>query len=62
MVIDDKVYLGTADGEVIILDAAKEKKMLFQTNMGDSVYSTVVPANGTLFMTNGNTLFALARK
>jgi outer membrane protein assembly factor BamB len=62
MVIDDKVYLGNADGEVIVLDAAKEKKLLFQTNMGSSVYSTFVPANGTLFITNRNALFALAKK
>jgi len=62
MVIDDKVYLGNADGEVIVLDAAKEKKLLFQTNMGNSVYSSFVPANGTLFIANRNTLFALANR
>jgi outer membrane protein assembly factor BamB len=62
MVIDDKVYLGNADGEVIVLDAAKEKKLLFHTSMGSSVYSTFVPANGTLFITNRNTLFALEKK
>jgi outer membrane protein assembly factor BamB len=62
MVIDDKVYLGNADGEVILVDAAKEKRLLFQTNMGSNVYSTFVPANGTLFIANRNTLFALAKK
>jgi len=62
MVIDDKVYVGNADGEVIVMDAAKEKKLLFQTNMGSNVYSTFVPANGTLFITNRSTLFALAKK
>jgi hypothetical protein len=30
--------------------------------MGSNVYSTVVPANGTLFVTNRNQLFALAAK
>jgi hypothetical protein len=30
--------------------------------MGSSVYSTFVPANGTLFVTNRDTLFALAGK
>jgi outer membrane protein assembly factor BamB len=62
MVIHGKVYLSTADGDVIVMDAAKEKKVLFQTNMGGSVYSTFVPANGMLFVTNRNTLFALAKK
>jgi hypothetical protein len=29
-------------------------------NMGSSVYSTVVPANGTMFIMNRNQLFAIA--
>ncbi|MFB3902345.1 MAG: PQQ-binding-like beta-propeller repeat protein [Acidobacteriota bacterium] len=62
MVIDGKVYLGNADGEVIVLDAAKEKKLVFQTNMGSTVYSTFVPANGTLFVASRDTLFALETK
>jgi outer membrane protein assembly factor BamB len=62
MVIDDKVYLGNADGEVFVMEVAKEKKLLFQTNMSSSVFSSFVPANSTLFITNSNTLFALAKK
>ena len=42
------------------MEAAREKKVLFQTNMGSAVYSAFVPANGTLFLTNRDTLFALA--
>jgi len=60
MVIGDKVYLGTTDGDIIVLEASPEKKVVFQTNMGSSVYSTVVPANGTLFVASRNKLFALA--
>jgi hypothetical protein len=56
MVIDGKVYVGNADGDGVVLEAAKEKKLLFQTNMGSNVYSTFVPANGALFITNRNTL------
>jgi outer membrane protein assembly factor BamB len=62
MVIDGKVYVSTADGDVIVMEAAKEKKTLFQANMGSSVYSTFVPANGMLFLTNRNTLFAFAKQ
>jgi outer membrane protein assembly factor BamB len=62
MVIDGKVYIGNADGDVVVLEAAKEKKLLFQTNMGSNVYSTFVPANGALFISNRTTLFALATK
>ena len=60
MVIDGKVYLGDEDGDVAILQAGKEKKVLAEINMGSSVYSTPVPANGALFIMNRNQLFALA--
>jgi outer membrane protein assembly factor BamB len=61
-VISGKVYLGDEDGDVFVLEAAKQKKLIFQTGMGSNVYSTVVPANGTLFVANRNQLFALAAK
>jgi outer membrane protein assembly factor BamB len=60
MVIDGKVYLGDEDGDITILNADKAMKVIAENNMGSSVYSTAVPANGVLFITNRNQLFALA--
>jgi outer membrane protein assembly factor BamB len=60
MVIDGKVYLGDEDGDVTVLAADKALKVIAENNMGSSVYSTPVPANGTLFVVNRNQLFALA--
>ncbi len=62
MVIGGNVYLGDEDGDVAILKAGKEKKLLGEMNMGSSVYSTPVPANGTLYIANRNQLFAIAEK
>jgi outer membrane protein assembly factor BamB len=62
MLIDGKLYLGDEDGDIVIMQAGKEKKVLAEMNMGSSVYSTPVPANGVLFVTNRNQLFALAVK
>ena len=62
MVIDGKVYLGDEDGDVVVLEANKVKKLIGEMNMGSSVYSTPVPANGALFIVNRNQLFALANK
>ena len=62
MVIDGKVYLGDEDGDVVVMEASKEKKLIGEMNMGSSVYSTPVPANGALFIVNRNQLFALANK
>ncbi|MDQ3685176.1 MAG: PQQ-binding-like beta-propeller repeat protein [Acidobacteriota bacterium] len=60
MVIDGKLYLGDEDGDVVVMQTGKEKKLLTELNMGSSVYSTPIPANGAIFITNRNQLFALA--
>jgi hypothetical protein len=44
---------------VAVLQAGREKKVIGEYNMGSSVYSTPVPANGVLFIANRNQLFAL---
>ena len=60
MVIDGKVYLGDEDGDVVVLQAGKTKKVISELNMGSAVYATVVPANGRLFVNNRNQLFAIS--
>jgi outer membrane protein assembly factor BamB len=60
IVINGKVYLGDEDGDVVVLEASKEKKLISEQNMGSTVYSTAVPANGTLFIMNRSQLWALA--
>ena len=60
IVIDGKVYLGDEDGDVVVLKAGKTLEKLAEMNMGSSIYSTPVPANGTLFIANRNQLFAIA--
>jgi outer membrane protein assembly factor BamB len=61
-VVDGKVYLGDEDGDVVVLQHGKEKKVLAEMNMGSAVYATPVPAHGTLFLNNRNELYALAIK
>jgi outer membrane protein assembly factor BamB len=60
MVIDGKIYLGDEDGDVAVIAADKALKVIAENNMGSSVYSTAVPANGTLYIVNRNQLFAIA--
>jgi len=62
IIIDGKLYLGDEDGDIVIMQEGKVKKVLAEINMGSSVYSTPVPANGTLFIANRNQLFAIAEK
>ncbi|MGI8784100.1 MAG: PQQ-binding-like beta-propeller repeat protein [Acidobacteriota bacterium] len=62
LVADGKVYVGDEDGDVVVLQAGKEKKVLAESNLGSAVYSTPVPANGVLFLNSRNELFALQEK
>ncbi len=62
MVADGKVYIGNEDGDIVILQPGKEKKVLGTMNMGSAVYGTPVPANNTLYIMNRNQLYALAVK
>ncbi len=59
MLIDGKLYLGDEDGDVVILAEGRTKKIIAEINMGSSVYSTAVPANGALYIANRNQLFAI---
>jgi outer membrane protein assembly factor BamB len=60
MLINGKIYLGDEDGDIVIMQEGKTKKVLSEINMGSSVYSTAVPANGVLYISNRNQLYALS--
>ena len=60
LVADGKVYLGDEDGDVVVLQAARQMKTLAEFNMGSSVYGTPVPANGVLYVMHRSMLFAIA--
>jgi outer membrane protein assembly factor BamB len=62
LVVEGRVYLGDEDGDITILQAGRELKVIGEMNMGSSVYSTPVPANGALFINGRNQLFALSVK
>jgi outer membrane protein assembly factor BamB len=61
-VVDGKVYLGDEDGDVVVMQHGKEKKVIAEMNMGSAVYGTVVPAHGALILNNRNQLYSLATK
>ena len=57
--VDGKVFLGTEEGEVHIFAAGKELKHLGKVDMISSVYTTPAVANGVMYITSRNTLFAI---
>ncbi|MCH7814122.1 MAG: PQQ-binding-like beta-propeller repeat protein [Planctomycetes bacterium] len=58
-VVDGKVLIGDEDGELVILAQGSELKELATHDMRNSIYTTPVVANGVLYITNRNTLFAI---
>lgn len=60
-VVDGKVFLGTEEGEVIVMRHGPQETLLGRHPMGSSVYTTPVAANGVLYIASRNALFAIAR-
>lgn len=56
---DGKVYLGDQDGDVAVLKAGKVLKKIAEIDMGNSVYSTPVPADGVLYIMTRSELYAI---
>ncbi len=60
LIVDGKVYLGNEDGDIVIFKFSPHKEVLNKINMGSSVYSTPIVANGVLYISTRNQLFAIA--
>ncbi|MSU63924.1 MAG: pyrrolo-quinoline quinone [Pedosphaera sp.] len=58
LVADGKLYVGDEDGDLVVMAATKEKKVLSETNLGAPVYSTPVVANGVLYIASNSHLYA----
>jgi len=65
LIVDDKVYIGDEDGDVAIFKLSADKEdsePMEEINMGNSVYSTPIVANGVLYIANKTHLFAIAQE
>ena len=58
-VADGKVYLGTRRGEFTILAASKTKYLISTIDLVHPISATVTAANGTLYVTTMNRLYAV---
>jgi outer membrane protein assembly factor BamB len=61
-IVEGKVYIGDADGDVYVFEHSKTKKILSQFNTGNAVYTSPVVANNVLYVANRSTLFASGLK
>ena len=58
-VADGKVYIGDEDGDLAVLEASNEKKLLYEVNMGSAIYTTPIAKSGVLYIVSRNKLFAI---
>jgi outer membrane protein assembly factor BamB len=59
LLADGKVYIGDEDGDISVFDLSREKNLLGEVNMGNSVYSTPIAIGDTLYIANKSHLFAI---
>ncbi|MFL5243764.1 MAG: PQQ-binding-like beta-propeller repeat protein [Gemmataceae bacterium] len=60
--VDNKIYMGNDDGKVLIFAHGKDKKLLGEIDMGGKVRAMPTVANGVLYITTENKLYAIADK
>jgi len=61
LVADGKVYVGTEDGDILILAADKTKKVVRRIDMHSPVYASPIVANGTLYVATPTHLYAIGK-
>ena len=61
LVADGKVYCGNEDGELVILKAGREMKLIGKIDFFSPVYCSPVIANNTLFVSTHTHLFAIGK-
>lgn len=57
-VADGKLYVGDEDGDLVVLAARKEKRMISETNLGAPIYGTPIVANGSVYIQSNTHLFS----
>ncbi len=62
LVVDGKLFIGTEDGDLIVLATGKEQRVINTITLSDSIYSSPVAANGTMYVTTQTQLYAIQAK
>ncbi|HEX7898320.1 MAG TPA: PQQ-binding-like beta-propeller repeat protein [Planctomycetota bacterium] len=61
MVADGKIYLRNEDGEVVVMKAGREKKLLATNELPGLAHGTVTAANGALYVAGGTKLYVIGK-
>jgi outer membrane protein assembly factor BamB len=59
--VDNKVYIGVEDGDVVIFAHGKDYKVINKVTFDETIHSTPVVVNGVLYVMTKSKLFAIAK-
>jgi outer membrane protein assembly factor BamB len=59
---DGKVYLGTEEGEVLVFDAGRACRLIAKNDVENSMYGSVVAANGVIYIKTRCKLIAVVNR
>lgn len=59
LIVEDKVYVGDEDGDVLIFALSREKKLISEQNINHPIQTTPIVANDTLFINSTHHLIAI---
>jgi len=62
LVADGKIYIGDVDGEVAVFELSREKNLLAENYMDDSIYSSPVAVGQTLYIATNSHLVAIGNR
>lgn len=62
LIADKKIYLGDEDGDLLAIALGAEKKILGESNVGSTMYTTPIVADGILYVSSRKRLFAIGSK
>ena len=59
LIADGKIFIGDEDGDVAVLELARQLNVLAENNVGNSIYSAPTIADGVLFISSRSHLMAI---
>ena len=59
LLVDGHVYIGDEDGDVTVLKVSREREVVAEINMGNTLYTTPIVAGNVLYIATKDRLFAI---
>jgi outer membrane protein assembly factor BamB len=59
LIVEDRIYMADEDGDVCILELSREKRVIAENLMNAWIVSSLIHANGVLYLASAGTLHAI---